>query len=187
MYVKYHTEAIVLGGNVHGEADKMFSLYTRDFGLVRARASAVRREYSKMRFALQYYAHVYVSLVRGQSGWRAAGAQRSSHMLSGESLRAYARIAALTERLIRGEEKNEHLFTILRDVHDSLKEAVQPSAIELLGVARVLHQLGYLSVGTLEETLFTDTGYGVREFEAAAVHREWLLASINRALSETQL
>ena len=53
MYQKYHTEALVLGSREQGEADKVFALYTKDFGLVRARASAVRREYSRMRYGLQ--------------------------------------------------------------------------------------------------------------------------------------
>jgi recombinational DNA repair protein (RecF pathway) len=50
MYQKYHTEAIVLGSIERGEADRTIALMTRDFGLVRARASAVRSETSKMRY-----------------------------------------------------------------------------------------------------------------------------------------
>ena len=42
MYQKYHTNALVLGSRERGEADRIFVLYTKDFGLVRARASAAR-------------------------------------------------------------------------------------------------------------------------------------------------
>ena len=42
----HHTEAIVLGGYAKGEADKLISLYTRDFGLVRADAKGVRKSTS---------------------------------------------------------------------------------------------------------------------------------------------
>jgi recombinational DNA repair protein (RecF pathway) len=73
-YEKYTTEAMVLTQVPRGEHDKVYALYTRDFGLVYARASAVRAEKSKMRYALQSHAHARVSLVRGSRGWRAAGA-----------------------------------------------------------------------------------------------------------------
>src|SRR3989344_5353808 len=74
MYQKYHTEAIVLGNPERGESDRVFTLYTEEFGLVRARASAVRSEKSRMRYALQNYSRAHVALVRGKHGWRIGGA-----------------------------------------------------------------------------------------------------------------
>ena len=53
MYEKYQTEALVLGNREMGEADRVIALFTRDFGLVRARASSIRTERSKMRYAIQ--------------------------------------------------------------------------------------------------------------------------------------
>src|SRR3989344_5345502 len=52
MYEKYQTEALVLGNREMGEADRMIVLFSRDFGLVRARAPAIRTERYKMRYAL---------------------------------------------------------------------------------------------------------------------------------------
>ena len=72
MYQKYNTEALVLGSRETGESDRVYALFTKDFGLVRARASSVRSEKSLMRYALQNYSRANVSLVRG-GGWRAAG------------------------------------------------------------------------------------------------------------------
>ncbi|KKW47559.1 MAG: repair protein RecO protein, partial [Candidatus Kaiserbacteria bacterium GW2011_GWA2_58_9] len=74
MYQKYHTEALVLGNRERGENDRVFTLYTEEFGLVRARASAVRTEASRMRYALQNYSRARVALVRGKRGWRIGGA-----------------------------------------------------------------------------------------------------------------
>src|SRR5690348_10499607 len=107
MYQKYRTEAIVLASLDRGEADKVFALYTRDFGLVWARASGVRREKSKMRYALQQYASTSVGLVRGKRGWRVAGAYEARHMSGWASgTGTFARIAQLILRLVRGEEQN---------------------------------------------------------------------------------
>ena len=74
MYQKYQTEALILGSREQGENDRLYTLFTREFGLVQARASAVRKETSRMRYALQNYARANAALVKGKRGWRMAGA-----------------------------------------------------------------------------------------------------------------
>lgn len=199
MYQKYTTDALVLGSREHGEADKVFALYTRDFGLVWARASAVRAEHSKMRAALQSYSRAHVSLVRGTRGWRAAGAMpmRPALASSAGGLTTFARIGELVLRLVRGEETNEYLFDTLADAHATLfHDGGQPmsaigegstASIELVCVARILYALGYLSAEAFETTLFAHTAYGLPELAEAGEQRDRLLSSINRAIAETQL
>ncbi len=190
MYQKYHTEALVLGSRENGENDRVFALYTKDFGLVRARASAVRKESSRMRYALQNYARADVSLIKGKRGWRAAGAFAIANT-SGDSrsITAFARIAELTTRLVHGEEKNDYLFSVLAEAHGALmRERVEASAtIEIVCVARVLYALGYLSAEALETALFTHTAYTGKHLEEAELMRDKLLSSINRAIAETHL
>src|SRR3989304_4118217 len=111
MYEKYHTEALVLGNREIGEADRVIALFTRDFGLVRARASSIRTERSKMRFAVQDYTRADVSLVRGKRGWRLAGAAAlKSATGDRKCVATFARIAELTMRLLHGEGEKENLF-----------------------------------------------------------------------------
>ena len=190
MYEKYHTEALVLGNREMGEADRVIALFTRDFGLVRARASAVRKEYSKMRFAVQDYARADVSLVRGKRGWRLAGATALKPATGDRKcIATFARIAELTIRLVHGEEKNDYLFAVLSEAHDALmREKVEAGAtIEIVCVARVLYALGYLSAEALETALFTHTAFDREHVLEAEAKRDEILASINRAIAETHL
>jgi len=190
MYQKYHTDALVLGSRENGENDRVFTLFTRDFGLVRARASAVRKESSRMRYALQNYARADVSLIKGRRGWRAAGASAIMNA-SGEarSIAAFARIAELTTRLVHGEERHDYLFAVLAEAHHALmREHVEAGAtIEIVCVARVLYALGYLSAEALETALFTHTAYTGAHLEEAELIRGKLLSSINKAIGETHL
>lgn len=188
MYQKYHTEALVLRSYERGEADKVFGLYTKEFGHVWARASAVRREKSLMRYALQQYAHVNISLVRGMTGWRAAGATALSH-IAPDAVATFARIARLTDRLVAGEEKNDYLYATLADARAALAIAQREShgAIELLAVARILYALGYLSADALGSALFTHTAFELPQLAEAETARSELLLSVNKALSETHL
>lgn len=194
MYSKYTTDALVLGSREQGESDRVYSLYTKDFGLIRARATAVRTEKSKMRYALQHYALSRVSLVKGARGWRTAGAASlrilpatSPEALAGVT--AFARISSLVLRLVHGQEKNEYLFEALAEAHTAF--AREPGSasgtIEIVCAARILYALGYISDEALQTALFTHTAYTGESLLEAESLKDKLLLSINKAIAETQL
>ena len=190
MYQKYQTDALLLGSREMGEADKVHALYTRDFGLVRARAGAVRWEKSRMRYALQNYSRARVSLVRGKRGWRIAGArprQGFTLLQNTRSVAAFARISELVLKLVQGEEQNEYLFSALAEAHGALLHGTESALVEIICVARVLYALGYISTEALSTTLFTHTDYALEHLREVEKKRDKLLSSINRAISETHL
>ena len=190
MYQKYQTEALILRSRERGEADKVFALYTRDFGLVWARASGVRRENSKMRYALQNGAYIQTGLVRGKRGWRLAGAS-AMRQFGGNAAGAlvFARICKLVMRLVQGEEHNAYLFETLADAQATLSASAHTDlpTVEIVCVARVLYALGYLSEDALGSALLTHTAHGAAQLAEVEKRRVKLLTSINKALSETQL
>jgi len=189
MYQKYQTEALVLGSRERGESDRIFSLYTKDFGLVQARASAVRTERSRMRYALQHYSHAHVALVRGKRGWRLGGATVLGEWMALEGAVTFARTVRLVLRLVAGEERNDYLFAALSEARSALSKSSQEMfpTIEIVCVARILFALGYLSSEALQTTLFAHAAYTERDLAEATVLREKLLTSINRAISESHL
>ncbi|QQG37964.1 MAG: recombination protein O N-terminal domain-containing protein [Candidatus Kaiserbacteria bacterium] len=190
MYQKYSTEALVLRSRESGESDRVFTLYTKDFGLVRARASAVRAESSRMRYALQSLSLASVSLVKGKRGWRVAGAAAIQNAPAApKSAGALARIADLTVRLTGSGEANVYLYATLSEAHQALKSASEEivPTIEIISVARLLYALGYLSAEALDTALLTHTAYDLDAVSEGEQLRQKLLDSINRALPETQL
>lgn len=189
MYQKYYTDAVVLGSREQGESDRVFALYTKDFGLVRARASAVRKESSRMRYALQHYSLVQIALVRGKRGWRAGGASALPERLALDGASTFARIARLVLRLVAGEERNEYLFTTLAETVSALSKNAKDTfpLIEVVCVARVLFSLGYLSAEAQRTTLFAHAAYTERDLSEAMTLQEKLLSTINRTIAETHL
>lgn len=190
MYQKYQTEALVIGSREHGEADRVFTLYTRDFGRVIARAIGVRRESSRMRYALSSGSLAYVGLVHGKRGWRLAGALSRRHLPGRErGAAAFARVSLLIARLVQGQEENRYLFDALAAAHQALASASRDAVplIELVTVARVLYALGYLSSEAVGSALFVDTELRGPELTVIDRERERLLGEINRAIAETQL
>jgi recombinational DNA repair protein (RecF pathway) len=191
MYQKYQTDTLVLRSYERGEADRIYALFTREFGFVWARASAVRRENSRQRYALQIGSRSLVSLVRGNRGWRIAGASANESLNAQKTsgVQAFTRIGTLLERLSPGEESNEYLFDTLAEAHASLmrEDAELHGIIELVTVARMLYALGYLSQEAFGTALFAETAYTEAGLRTVQGVRPELLSSVNKALSETQL
>lgn len=190
MYAKYHTEAIVLGSVPSGEADMRVTLYTREFGLIRARASAARRESSRMRYALQSLSYARVSLIRGGTGWRVAGALalHSCKDAERDAAQSFARVTRLVLRLVGGEEKNVPLFEFLLKAQNVFfSQHTSPALVELICVAHLLHLLGYLSIDALGVASTLETVFAPDTLNDVALRKDMLLISVNRALSETHL
>ena len=150
-YQTYTTDALVIGGRDHLTADRFVALFTREAGLVYARAVSVRREQSKLRYCLQDFSLVRASLVRGKTGWRVIGAERASNLYftaPGRVARgALLRVLKLVRRLVRGEEMHRALYDI---VIDGLAVLAVCGADEVARgerglVLRILSALGYVA------------------------------------------
>lgn len=193
-YHIYHTEALILGGLPRGEGDRLLFCYTKELGLVLAHAKSIREGRSKLRYALQTFAHTYIDLVSGKSGWRLISARPVSSFREswsdGEKRRILARQAQLLRRLIQGEERNEKLFDdVLLGVHflHTLTEDNDLLEVELLMVVRLLHELGYWGNKEKFAPLFEAGAWHADSLEYIRGIRGELLAEVNESLQSSQL
>lgn len=192
MYHIYHTDAIVLFYRNYGEADRLYTLYTRELGLILARAQGVRKLESKSRFALPLFAHARVSFVRGKDIWRLTGATSidTYAALSRDipSLRLMAKLSRLVKRLCKGEGSEPRILEDLLSLLGFLTRPVvldeERKVAELTFALRLLHTLGYVGDETNFQTILKDEPtFG----ELETVSPKTLLFEINRALRESQL
>lgn len=193
MHHIYETDAYVLKVLPQGEADALVVLFTEAFGLVYARAQGIRYEKSKLRFAVQLYARVTVSLVRGKGVWRLTNAQVGTHVAAlydHATLATIARIFSLLERLLRGEESDPSLFLILDAGVRFLGTCEAPSALrdaEMVLVLRLLHQLGYVGGGSALSFYTTENRWDDELLTQANKDRSVIIKIINHGLKESQL
>ena len=192
----YHTDAIVLGGTNIGESHRLISIITRDVGFVCALAKSIRGEHSKLRFCLQDFSRVQVSLVRGRQVWRITGATEYYnvyHALSqdNEKLVLLARIRALLKRLLHGEEKNEYLFNATAVFFDALRDDILSTAdlkaLELITVLRILNSLGYLAHDIQFSAYVGGVALNGALLESVARIRSQAVNAINHALTASHL
>ena len=66
MYTRFQTEAFVLRIQNRSEADRVYTLFTRESGLVSVRAQSVRKHASKLRFHMQFVSQCQCEYVQGR-------------------------------------------------------------------------------------------------------------------------
>jgi recombinational DNA repair protein (RecF pathway) len=193
-YHVYHTEALIIGGHGSGEGDRLLFCYTRELGLVFAHAKSLREHRSRLRYALQTFAHAQIDLIHGKSGWKLISARPidsfSDVWCHPAKRRLLAQHTSLMRRLIQGEERHALLFDeILAGLEflRGLDPRAKLTSLELLLVVRLLAHLGYWGEDHLSASLVSETGYSNELLLRAEALRPLLLEEVNTALSASQL
>lgn len=142
----YKAEGIVLRARDFGEADKILTIYTKEWGKVQAIAKGVRKTKSKNRGAVQLFSYSSFLIYRGKSLDTVTQCQSiEAFGILRENLQrmAYASyLIELTDRLIVEKEKNENIFLLLLTTLHLLEQG-ELSTISGMYIMRLLNQLGY--------------------------------------------
>ena len=193
MHHIYHTEGIILDSANRGEADKLFSIFTRDLGMIYATAQGIRKMSSKLRFVLQDFAYLKIDLVDGKNIFRVTSASKTNVLekitKTPETFRVFANIARLLKRLLAGVEPNEALFAdVLKGLFALEKTKTKEDLlnIEAIIVLRILNNLGYIGEHEILQNLIKSPFEENIVFEASK-SRAKILHQINKALKETHL
>ena len=192
MHRLFHTEAFVLSLRPRGEGSAMVILYTRELGLVPAWAQSMLTLQSKLRYHLQPFSHVRVSLVRGRDKWRVTGVVAAEESIRVSKitprLQLVARVLGMLSRLLQGEETDTDLFDQLRVGLAALADATAESTatIEIVLVLGLLHRLGYIPDDPVVSPLLVHSTY--TEIPTLSVStRARAVQLINQALRESHL
>jgi DNA repair protein RecO len=193
----YTTEGFILKSANFGEANKYFFIFTREFGLIKAAAQSVRHLKSKLRYGLEDYSLVQISVVRGREIWRLTSAEKrlAIKLLQGkensEKFLLLSRIFSLLLRLLHGEEKNDLLYSCLREgiifLSNTNLTKEDLSNFECILALRILAALGYIgSVGDFNQ--FIESPYFTSELLAKiSLLKTRAILEINKSLKETHL
>jgi len=176
----YRTDAIVLQSRERGEADRLLTLLTREFGVVHARAQSARLERSRLRYGLEPMTELSVSLIRGRTGWRVTGTRTIRqwyYHLSRECAARTSHVLALLERLLPEEGEGEVVYTHVEGLLESLLTSASKEVRqhEERCVLLILTELGYVPRPLAER------------YTQAHSSRAEVVRTINEALSASQL
>lgn len=196
MYSIITTPAIVVRSRNSGENGRIFSLFCRELGLIKAHAQGVRKTNSKLRGHLADFSLTKVSLVRGKNFWRLTGATTEKNYFqifksTPAKLKTAANVIRLLERLLHGEEKSEKLFDLINGGFDFLEnlliERENVLAFETALVLRILHRLGYVQKHQHISPFAETENWNEKLLTTIQPKIQHLIAVINQSLHESHL
>jgi len=193
MHHIYHTHGFILSSRNVGEANKVFTIYTRELGLVRAVCQGIRLGKSKNRFALQDFYYANIDFVRGKEVWRVTTAKPLNSFpfarRNKDSILLIGRVSSLLDRLCKGEESNIEIFDDLLQalyILDSDIEKEKREALELHLVLRIMNSLGYVGDNKVLSKYLGST-FEDSKIESLLKERQSIISHINKAISESHL
>jgi len=195
MYSKLSTQAIILKTEDVGEKDILISIFTREFGFVFAKATGVRTQSSRLRFALQSMTLCFVSLVHGKTGWILTNATflKSYYFESEKQIQRQTiiKILHLLGRLYIGEEAHTDLFDF---IEEKLEIASNPEInsdeirqLEIFVVFKLLEKLGYVEDHATLKLLAQTDEYSEDIRKYIEEHRQQITPFINSAIRTSGL
>ncbi len=184
MHHIYTTPAFVIHSTSHGEAGKFLLLFTENFGMIGATAQGIRLPSSKLRYHLQDFSYSNVSVVRGKEVWRVTGAHEIPHT---KSILLHNKILKFLKRLLHGEEKNEKLFEIIKELYKTEITDKDHDAVECITVLRILNTLGYINNIDKLNIFLKNTSINDDIIKNINAIRQIVVKVINSALKESQL
>ena len=191
MYDKHITEGIVLGKRAVGEANTIVFILTREFGLVRAKATSSRREVSKLRYGLETLTRGRYTFVRGKAEWRLTGVDEVSREFLGTTpaqSKRLGQVSRLLMRLVLGAEHTPELYKTVCGGFESLSHTEENAdSVECDLELRILAHLGYLPELPALAPFVEDDKFSPELALQASASRKLLIKLINNSLQATGL
>lgn len=177
-----------MGGKEVGEADRIFSVMSKDFGRIDAVAQGARYIKSKLRYSLNDFSHSRIGLTMSGDLWRIIDAEElnswPSIRANPEKLAAASRICELINRMVKGQESDLNLWEEFKNTFVYLEKIEEPitekklRTLELLATLRLLSHLGYVA----EHEKWLDLS-----FDQAREMEPLMVSLIDKAIEESQL
>lgn len=124
MAVYYRTKGFVFKKNDRSEADKVFSVFTEDFGKLEIRARAIRKITSKLRAGIDRFCLSEVEFIQGKNYKTLTDAvvikRFNGAPWSVEKLIIFNKIADVLDNFIKGQEKDESIFNLIGEIFEKL-------------------------------------------------------------------
>jgi len=185
MAVHYRTEGLILKKLDRGEADRIFTVFTRDFGKLKLRAVSERKITSKLRGGLEMFYLSEVEFIQGKIQKTLTDATvQNSHLhvrKDLKKLRVAYRVSEIFDAVVKGQEPDENIWRLLREVFSFLShEELDEKSIRLVPYYFLWNLLSYAGY----KPQFKDMEAQSREM--ANIVQNFLQGDIVQALQKLQ-
>ena len=151
MFTHYRAHGLILSSRKRGEADEVFTLYTREFGMIDVSGRSIRKSSSKLKMGMSLFSLVEIGFIQGKSYNTLTDVIplyrfKSAHLDLGK-LSLFYRISEIVRSLVYGEEGDEELFSFLLEIFKKIdKSSLKKDELKLFYcffAFNLLYFLGY--------------------------------------------
>ncbi len=126
MTLKYKTKAFVFRKNNINESDRVFSVFSDDFGRLDIFAKAIRKNASKLRSGIDIFFMSEIEFIQGRNKKTLTDAvviDKFNNLYQDlEKFKIASRIGEILDNFIKGEEKDEDIFNLINEIFYKLND-----------------------------------------------------------------
>ena len=145
---KFTTEGLVLAAYDSGESDAVCKIYTRDFGVITAKQSSLKKSV-KLRPHIMPHRFTNVTVVKGRELYRIAGARESE--MNNHKNKIVPHMSQMVNRFLGFEVKNIKLYDRLSQ-YITVKD-LDVSIVKLCMLADIMITSGYMDTQSIDMNL----------------------------------
>lgn len=149
MSIRYRTQGFIFKKEDRAEADRVFSVFTQNFGRLEIYAKAIRKINSKLKSGIDTFYLSEIEFIQGKNRKTLTDAiliKKFNNILENpEKLEISAKIAEDLSVFIKGQEKDEKLFNLINETFEKFKN-LKIEKLEILYVYfmwNFFSELGY--------------------------------------------
>lgn len=137
MAVYYKTQGFIFKKKDIFEADRIFSIFTNDFGRLEIAARAIRKITSKLRGGIEIFSLSEIGFIQGKNRKTLTDTmllEKFDNILKDpEKLKISYQISDILDNFIKGQEKDEDIFILLNETFSKLNDQrLQDHIIQLI-------------------------------------------------------
>ncbi|MFH1575426.1 MAG: DNA repair protein RecO [Candidatus Nealsonbacteria bacterium] len=131
MFFHYRSLGLIIKKEDRGEADQLFTVYTKDFGKLEILAKAVRKTSSKLRQGAEIFYLSEIEFIQGK-GYKtltdALPVEKFKNLRQDlNRLKAAYRAAEAVDDFIKGQEPDERIWNLLRRIFRKINDPKFPA------------------------------------------------------------
>jgi DNA repair protein RecO (recombination protein O) len=127
MFIHQSTIGFIFKQQERGEADKIFSIFSQNFGRIEILGKGIRKISSKLRGGMEVFSISQIEFVEGKFQKRLVGVQlieRFKNLKKDlKKLSTAFKISDILDFLIKGQEKEKRIFRLLKETFSKLNSS----------------------------------------------------------------
>lgn len=131
MALKYKTRAFVFKKNDINEADRVFSVFTDNFGRLDIFAKAIRKTISKLRSGIDIFSMSEIEFIQGKNRKTLTDASKiekfDNIFQDLEKFKIANKIGEVLDNFIKGEERDKDIFSLVNEAFSKLNNCSLPT------------------------------------------------------------